>query len=133
MHINSGIDQPSCNSLCLARHAALHQEETGQAAGGVGRRSNLRLQLHLWVLTLAYACFMVPMILVDTGLLGVMVGQDREERVGRALYSLYWWMFAMNFSIYGLFIEDFRNIYGYCLIKSFRRVRQRLSCQLSHC
>ena len=121
------IDPPLCHSLCLARHAALHQEETGQA-----RRSNLRLQLHLWVLTLAYACFMVPMILVDTGLLGVMVGRDREERVGRALYSLYWWMFAMNFAIYVLFIEDFRNIYRYCLISSFERVRQLVTCQLNH-
>ena len=126
------IDPPLCHSLCLARHAALHQEETGQAAGGVGRRSNLRLQLHLWVLTLAYACFMAPMILVDTGLLGVMVGRGREERVGRALYSLYWWMFAMNFAIYMLFIEDFRNIYRYCLISSFERVRQLVTCQLNH-
>ena len=80
-------------------------------------------QVHLWVLTLAYACFMVPMILVDTGLLEVMVGQGREEGVGRALYSLYWWMFAMNFAIYVLFIEDFRNIYRYCFITSFKRVK----------
>ena len=83
----------------------------------------MKLQLHLWVLTLAYASFMVPMILVDTGLLGVLVGQGREERVGRALYSLYWWMFAINFAIYVLFIEDFRNIYRYCLISSFKRVK----------
>ena len=110
------------HSLCLARHTARHQEETGQTSGGA-RRSNLKLQLHLWVLTLAYACFMVPMILVDTGLLGVMVGRGREERAGRALYSLYWWMFAMNFAIYVLFIEDFRNIYRYCLISSFKRVK----------
>ena len=83
----------------------------------------MKLQLHLWVLTLAYACFMVPMILVDTGLLGVMVGHKREERVGRALYSVYWWMFAMNFVIYVSFIEDFRNIYRYCLISSFKCVK----------
>ena len=73
---------------------------------------------------------MVPMILVDTGLLGVMVGRGgREERVGRALYSLYWWMFALNFVIYVLFIEDFRSIYRYCLIRSCRRVRQFVTCQ----
>ena len=100
-------------------HTVRHQEETGQTSGA----RNRKLQLHLWVLTLAYACLMVPMIFVDTGLLGVMVGQGREERVGRALYSVYWWMFAMNFVIYVLFIEDFRNIYRYCLISCFKRVK----------
>ena len=101
------------------RHTVQHQEETGQASGA----RNWKLQLHLWVLTLAYACFMVPMIFVDTGLLGVMVGSGREDRVGRALYSVYWWMFAINFIIYLVFIEEFRNIYKYCLVSAFKQVK----------
>ena len=64
-----------------------------------------KLQVHLFVLTVSYLFFMIPMIVVDTGFV-------TEEWVSKILYSVYWWMFCLNFIIYLVFIKDFQTIYG---------------------
>ena len=105
--------------LCLRQHIAKHKQETNLESGA-GKK---KLQVHLWILTLAYLCFMLPMIIVDTGLLNLLVSDSHEERVARLLYSIYWWMFPVNFFIYLMFIKDFKDVYRHCLVETFVKLR----------
>ena len=108
--------------LCLRQHTAKHKQETNQESSVEKKK----LQVHLWILTMAYLCFMLPMIIVDTGLLNLLVSDGHEERVARLLYSIYWWVFPVNFFIYLVFIKDFRDAYKHCLIGTFVVLRNIL-------
>ena len=108
--------------LCLRHHIAAHRQETDQESSA----EQWKLQVHLWILTLVYLSFMLPMISVDTGLLKLLVSDSQEERVARILYSLYWWMFAVNFIIYLVFIKDFRDIYRHCLVRTLVMIKSML-------
>ena len=108
--------------LCLRQHIAKHRRETNQESSV----EKTKLQVHLWILTLAYVCFMLPMISVDTGFLKHLVTDIQEERVARILYCIYWWMFPVNFFIYLMFIKDFRDVYRHCLVATFVRLRNML-------
>ena len=79
-----------------------------------------RLQIHLWILTLAYVFFMIPMIAVDTGLLKLITKGYNHQLISRICYSVY-------FIIYVIFIENFRNIYKLCLSSLFKYVKTKFS------
>ena len=111
--------------LCLRRHIVKHKQETNQESSAEKKK----LQVHLWILTLAYLFFMLPMIIVDTGLLNLLVSDSQEESVARLLYSIYWWVFPVNFFIYLVFIKDFRDVYKHCLIGTFVMLRNMLCNQ----
>ena len=108
--------------LCLRQHIAKHKQETNQESGAEKKK----LQVHLWILTLAYLCFMLPMISVDTGFLKHLVTDIQEERVARILYCIYWWMFPVKFFIYLMFIKDFKDVYRHCLVETFVKLRNML-------
>ena len=86
-----------------------------------------RLQIHLWILTVDYVFFMIPMIAVDIGFLKLIAkGYNKYQQVSRICYSIYWWMFPVNFIIYVTFIENFRNIYKICLINSLKCIKKQI-------
>ena len=99
--------------LYLRYHLVHHKEPTNHQS----TIKQTKLQVHLFMLTIAYLIFMIPMIVVDTGFV-------TEERVSRILYSVYWWMFSVNFIIYLIFIKDFQTIYSMFLRNAGEYVTQ---------
>jgi len=63
-----------------------------------------QIQITLLVLSLAYILFALPVLVIENT-------NNLKEVIHLTAYSWYWWMYAINFILYLITLEDFRGIY----------------------
>jgi len=65
-----------------------------------------QIQMTLNVLSVSYVLFGLPMVVIEN-----IVIEKNRDLVSLCVYCWYWWMYAINFLLYILTLEDFRKLY----------------------
>jgi len=65
-----------------------------------------QIQMTLLALSISYVLFGLPMVIIEN-----IVIKKHRDLVSLCVYCWYWWMYAINFLLYILTLEDFRKLY----------------------